>query len=54
MIKLLHGCYSDMFRINGFIQLSILLVYSLRWLLESAMEMSVYFYKIFIGAINST
>ena len=30
MIKLLHGCYSDMFRINGFIQLFILLVYSLK------------------------
>ena len=29
IIKSLYDCYSDMFTINGFIQFSILLVYSL-------------------------
>ena len=30
IIKLLYGCYGDMFTINGFIHLSFLLVYSLK------------------------
>ena len=43
-----------MFKINGFIQLSIFPVYSLKMFTGSLTEILGHFYKILIGVTNST